>query len=255
MHYLGGKYRLRKEIASILNAVRKDNQIYWEPFVGSAWVTTEVAKGPVFCSDANEYLIIMWNALLDGWIPPDNIGEDQYYYIKENPNESPALTAFAGFGCSWSGKWFGGYARDNTDRNYAENAKNSLLKKKKKLELLNPVFFTYDFLMPPHPFQRKECLIYCDPPYQGTTGYDAPLSDWSSKLFWEHVRLLTEQNHTIITSEYTAPDDFCCIAKFKTKTDLRTVDGKEERIEKLFVHKNIRSKLKDLNEPEQTELF
>ena len=37
--------------------------------------------------------------------------------------------SFVGFGCSFAGKWFGGYARSNDKRNYAKMAKNSLNKK------------------------------------------------------------------------------------------------------------------------------
>lgn len=253
MRYLGGKFRLKGQIGTILNLIRENNQTYWEPFVGAAWVTTEIARGPVFCSDVNKYLIAMWEALMEGWVPPSEISENQYYYVKEHPNENPALTAFVGFGCSWGGKWFGGYAREES-RNRAREARNSLLGKIEKLRPINPAFFVYDFLIQPHPFQGKNCLIYCDPPYKGTTGYEA-VDSWNSGLFWVYVRKLTEQGHTVVVSEYVAPKDFSCITHFQTKTDLNTKNGKEKRIEKLFVHKSIEDKFKDLNGSEQTSLF
>ena len=71
----------------------------------------------------------MWKALQNGWIPPNDISEEEYKYIRENKNENMALTSFVGFGCSFAGKWFGGYARSNDKRNYAKMAKNSLNKK------------------------------------------------------------------------------------------------------------------------------
>ena len=52
-----------------------------------------------------------------------------YQYIKNNPDEKPYLTGFVGFGCSFAGKWFGGYAKDNTGRNFCLNAYNSIMRK------------------------------------------------------------------------------------------------------------------------------
>ena len=34
MRYLGGKSKIRKQIATFLESVRKDNQPYYEPFCG-----------------------------------------------------------------------------------------------------------------------------------------------------------------------------------------------------------------------------
>ena len=52
----------------------------------------------------------MWKELQKGWITPDIITKEDYYYIKENKDEKPYLTGFVGFGCSFGGKWFGGLA-------------------------------------------------------------------------------------------------------------------------------------------------
>jgi DNA adenine methylase len=238
MNYLGGKYRLRDEIGGVLNTIRRPAQAYWEPFVGAAWVTTRINTSPVFCSDANEYLIALWKALMDGWLPPKVVSEDEYYRVKENPNQNPALTAFVGFGCSWGGKWFGGYARDNTDRNYAQNARNSLLAKVNEIAHLNPVFFVHDFLEGlPSVIEGKRCLIYCDPPYKATTGYDA-IDNWSTTKFWEVIRGLVAQGHDVIVSEYRAPDDFKCVVQYSTRTDIRGKNGREDRVERLFAHQD-----------------
>ena len=42
MQYLGGKSKIRKQIASFLESVRKPEQIYFEPFCGGCHVTQEV---------------------------------------------------------------------------------------------------------------------------------------------------------------------------------------------------------------------
>jgi DNA adenine methylase len=229
MHYLGGKFRTRKRIGDLLNAVRRNGQTYWEPFVGSAWVLTQIHNGPAYASDIHEELIAMWQALMDGWEPPSIVTEEDYEIAKLGKLD-PATTAFIGFGSSFSGKWFGGYARGHS-RNYALDAKNSLMRKVTMLKRLDPEFFVADFMDQDPPDDL--CLIYCDPPYDGTTGY-GKIPDFDHKGFWQRVRILSSVGHTIIVSEYEAPDDFVCLLEMNTKTDLRTRNGSEPRIEKLF---------------------
>ena len=51
-----------------------------------------------------------------------------YDYIRTHKDEDHVLTGFVGFGCSFGGKWFGGYARNAGGTNYAAQSKRSLLK-------------------------------------------------------------------------------------------------------------------------------
>ena len=235
MRYLGGKYRLREQIGEVIKEYRGlplDSKVkpYWEPFVGSAWVTTQVEGGKIYASDINEYLIAMWESLQDGWEPPTEITEEEYHAIREGRKDvSKALMAFVGFGCSWGGKWFGGYAREN-GRNFAKNAHNSLLKQIKNLQNVN--FFQANFLQT-EPLEDN-MVIYCDPPYKETTGYDGA-GNWEPKKFWNRVRELTDKGHKLLVSEYQAPEDFEIIWQRQTKTDLNTKEGgKDDRIEKIF---------------------
>lgn len=48
--------------------------------------------------------------------------------LKKNKDLDKVLTGFVGFGCSFGGKWFGGYAKNKTNTNYALQSKKSLLK-------------------------------------------------------------------------------------------------------------------------------
>jgi len=41
MRYLGGKSKIRKQIATFLESVRKDNQTYYEPFCGGVGFTRD----------------------------------------------------------------------------------------------------------------------------------------------------------------------------------------------------------------------
>ena len=66
MRYLGGKARLRDQIVPIINGI--DANIYLEPFCGACWVGELVNKRTRIFSDANKYLIAMWQAIQNGWV-------------------------------------------------------------------------------------------------------------------------------------------------------------------------------------------
>lgn len=229
--YLGGKFRTAGAISGYINSTIKPGQAYWEPFVGAAWVLRKVIAPMKYASDINPYLIAMWNAAINGWVPPENVTEGEYADIKENMDKyPPELVAFVGFATSWGGKWFGGYARDpSSDRNYASEGSRSVVRGATMIR--DSSLFVADFFntVPP----ESNMFIYCDPPYIGTTRYDfSPIFDHVA--FWEHVRELDSDGHTIVVSEYVAPEDFSCVLEVETKTDLNTVDGKGSRLEKLF---------------------
>ena len=80
------------------------------------------------------------------------------------------------------------------------------------------------------------CLIYCDPPYCGTTqAYGT--GNFDTEKFWDVMRLWS-QNNDVYISEYLAPEDFECVLEIPTKIDIRNKDNQmEKRTEKLFVYK------------------
>lgn len=231
MYYLGGKFRIAKEISKFIQATNttKRHETYIEPFVGGAWVLREVIRAcdfkNIYASDAHEDLILLFKAMQDGWCPPSSITEEEYNKIRNS--EPSSLRGFAGFGCSWGGKFFGGYSRDNRGRNYAMSARNSLLEKTKHFRDVSFMCVDYKEINP------KNSLIYCDPPYNNTTGYGIK---FDHDIFWDTMRIWSELN-TVIISEYAAPPDFQCVLEIKTKTDIRTKRGRDQRIERLFVRK------------------
>jgi len=229
MQYLGGKARTHKQIAGYLNGVRRSEQAYWEPMVGAAWILQAVYGGRRYAGDLNPYLVAMWQAIQAGWIPPSAVTEQEYLAIKDSPGNYPKeLVAFVGFGCSFGGKWFAGYARAGS-RNYASNARNSVLSKRGRLSDVNFAVTNIFTSRPP----EENCLIYLDPPYRGTTGYRA-VGGFDSNAFWGRVRELANSGHVVVVSEYQAPSDFECILSMTTKTDMHTRNGKEGRTECLF---------------------
>lgn len=233
MHYFGGKQRISTELAALINKIAKYYPIYIEPFVGSAAILCKINHRRRIASDANVALINMWRALSSGWVPPDQCTKELYLSIKAAADITNPLTAFVGIGCSYSGKWFGGFAKDSSGRNYCSNAKNSVMKKLNGLHGVTWLVGEYDSIS-----YRGNAFVYCDPPYSGTTGYTA-VGTFDSDKFWEFVRCLTRLNKMVLVSEYLAPQDFCVLHEIPTKLDIRSRGGvKEHRIERVFVHKD-----------------
>src|SRR3954463_779951 len=112
MQYMGGKERVSTDIAEVLAHFGQSCDRYVEPFTGGGSVLYRVAPmyDDVLAADIHTDLILMWKAVQNGWVPPAAISREEYTAIK---SESPsALRGFVGFGCSFGGKWFGGYASD-----------------------------------------------------------------------------------------------------------------------------------------------
>ena len=141
MQYNGGKAAVAKDIAKIISECAY-GETYWEPFVGAGNVICrpELAHLTRFGSDADTHIIQLLNAVKAGWLPPTEVSEVDYVKAKlEGPS---ALRAFVGYGCSFGGKFFGGYARSG-GRNYAANAANSLNKQRNALQDLELVCADY----------------------------------------------------------------------------------------------------------------
>jgi len=227
MRYLGSKSKTYKQICVFLEAIRKSNQPFIEPFCGACWITQGMS-GVRYASDANKALITLHKAVQAGWIPPSEISEELYNQYKDSRDPNDPMTAFVGFGCSFGGKWFGGFARDKHS-NFANQAKNSLLKKFTKLTDVRFSHLLYKDI------NVADCLIYCDPPYANTTGY-GNTGKFDSEEFWSTVREWTKTN-TVVISEYVAPEDFIPVLQLPTRISMHTDICNAPRIEKLFMLK------------------
>jgi len=190
-----------------------------------------------YASDIHGPLIGMYKALQGGWTPPATVSEEEYQAARRGAFDDP-LSAFIGYGASFGAKWFGGFARNpNRPRDSAQEARNSLLA---AFGAMPPVtFFQADFLStdPPAPGM----LIYCDPPYIGTEGYDAIGGRFDHEVFWQRCRDLSKAGHSVVISEYQAPEDFKPVLEIPVITALRTAaagNRPEPRIERLFRYVN-----------------
>jgi len=230
MKYMGSKNRIAKEILPIILKGRKENQYYVEPFAGGFNMIDKV-DGLRIASDTNEYLIALFKELQNGWIPPSEITESEYNEVRTNKEKYPLYyVGFVGFCCSYSGKWFGGYARGNDNngnpRNYTDESKRNLLKQKKGIKGICIFNESYDKLQIP-----KNSIIYLDPPYEGTTGYK---DKFDSPKFWDWCRKMKSEGHTVFVSEYDAPEDFAEVWSKKVNNSLTKNTGSKQGVEKLF---------------------
>lgn len=212
--------------------------INWvEPFVGGANMIDKIPSSfKKIGNDINHHLICMFRELQNGWIPPVECDESTYKNMMELSKTSQpsdivnATIGFIGIGCSYSGKWFGGYARGNQEngnpRNYCKESQKNLLKQKPYIK--DVLFISGDYQDLPIP---KKSIIYCDPPYQGTTKYK---NNFDHNKFWKWCNEQILNGHKVFVSEYSAPEDWRCIWSKEVNNSLTKDTGSKKGIERLF---------------------
>lgn len=225
MQYMGSKKSIARYLLPAILKDRYPGQWYVEPFCGGCNMIDKV-DGERIANDCNPYLIKMWQALQKGWEPPRCVCRDFYEIVRANKNSfPPELVAFIGFMCSFGGKWWSSYAFNNKGDNYALRGRSVLLNQIKKLSNVEFRCSSYcDMDIPQH------SIIYCDPPYAGTTRYNASINH---DVFWQWCREKTEEGHKVFVSEYHTPSDFECVKEVSHKMILNK-NRSDKRIEKLF---------------------
>lgn len=227
---MGGKSRISQQIAEILNSAINRDTPFVSLFCGSCAIESKVQADVKILNDKHPYLIAMWQALQNGWTPPDVVTKEEYYRVKANMDENPALTGFIGFGCSFGGKWWGGYAKDKRGDDYCGQAKRGLLKD--LVGIQSATFTCLDYRDVKIP---DGAVVYCDPPYVNTTGYT--VGQFDTDEFWNYMRQLSKRCNVYI-SEESAPDDFECIwSKEKVRTLEKNDNVGRVKVEKLFKYK------------------
>lgn len=128
MQYMGGKSRIARYIAEIINNTLNGGACFVSLFCGSCSVESKVTGyDRIILNDKHKYLIAMLRGVQAGYELPETITEEQYKAIRADKDADPVLAGFVGFGCSFGGKWFGGYARNKGGTNYAaQNSRNGI---------------------------------------------------------------------------------------------------------------------------------
>ena len=253
MQYQGGKSRIARSIAGIISLtgggepneipgreiphirsncpanLRTGGACFVSLFCGSCAVESKVQGfSRKILNDKHAYLIAMLRGVQSGYELPELITPDQYQLIKAHKDWDPVLAGFVGFGCSFGGKWFGGYARNATGTNYALQSKRSLLKDMATLQNAEFVCGDYRHLgIPPG------SVIYADPPYNNTTGYGGEVFDTAE--FWRAMQLLADTGHAVFVSEQEAPPGIVCVWERPFTRTLDRNKSKQFKVtEKLF---------------------
>lgn len=235
MRYMGGKTRIAKEILPLILADRREGQYFVEPFCGGCNVTDKVS-GNRIANDYNEYLIAMFVGLLSGEKYPEQIGPELYNDVKScfragSDKYDPGFMGWVGFMASYRGKFFGGYtgAYWRSDGRHIDSISEAVRGIAKQIPNLQGVEFrTGDYRNLRIP---DESIIYCDPPYMGTTGYSDGISH---DEFWQWCRERVYDGHKVYVSEYQAPDDFI---KIWEKSVQNCLSVNKKATEKLFIYK------------------
>lgn len=228
---MGSKAKYAKEILPIILQHRDNHLWYVEPFAGGCNLIDKVC-GQRLANDINYGLMGMFERLCCGiFIPPDTISNEQYNDIKSNPRKyNPDLVAFVSVGCSYSGKSWGGYARGKNskgiERNYCKESADNLIKQKNGLKGTLFSSIHYENLVIP-----DNSLIYCDPPYAGTTKYKYA---FNHVAFWKWCDEKVKEGHKVFVSEYNAPLDWICVWQKQVNSSLTKNTGAKQAIEKLF---------------------
>lgn len=224
---MGSKRRILKYILPIINQ-DKDKPFY-DVFCGGANVIEKIGSSYKVANDHNEYLIAMFQALQNGWVPETFYSEEQYKDIRENKDRHPKhLVGYVGF-ASYGGKFFGGYPRDSEGkRNYFLEYYNNITKQLHNIMDVKFICCEYSELHIP-----SGSVIYCDPPYKGTTKYS---KNFDYEKYYDWCRHQKSLGNEIYMSEYWMPDDFKCVwtQQSPMSTSLTKDTGSKKGIEKLF---------------------
>lgn len=227
MKYLGSKRRIAWKILPIIISYCTTETTWVEPFVGGGNMIDKVPNTFTrIGADINPHVIAALTAVRDF---PEKLPTDvtEEYYRSLHHTEPDPITSWIRFTCSFGAMFENGYARGDT-QNYANEARNSALRQTHNLQDIELICCSYEQFS-----DLKNCIIYCDPPYENTAKYKTTES-FDRIKFWEWCRTMSK-NNLVFVSEYTAPEDFECVWSGKSKTHFSSQRTETKHvIEKLF---------------------
>lgn len=197
--YLGGKHRQGPAIAEQVEKLRGDRRLYVEPFHGMMGSASAVARRlpdmELELSDANPYLVRTWEALLgEGWEPPKNLTMAEYlayrerYRAKDPTLLDDPMTAYVGFGFSFSARFFSAPARakrgaDALIYEHLEEAPARRSTFRKRDALLGAAGIAVGCRDYQQATGFENAVVYLDPPYFGRIGQGAGFEAKEEEFF------------------------------------------------------------------------
>ena len=220
MKYVGGKHTISKQLTDFIKSqVNPSEYEFYDLFCGSCGIVKNMQEfKKVIANDIEEDLYLFWKDDFAFDFLPNEI---EYKLCKHDPNPSQKR-CFYRFFMSYGGKSWGGFLQRHCiykDRDFFQEFKNSYNKIKPMLK--NVEFHNKSYMG----FDMEGAVIYCDPPYANTQGYD---SFFNHIEFWERMRYLSQKNIVFISCEEHPPDFFVIWKKDKLRTLQRERRIKEE---------------------------
>ena len=231
MKYQGGKTRLAKYICPLILQYGRGRSTYIEPFLGSAAIMSKVAAhfSVAIGNDIVPDIAALWSESISGTFePPVNLSREKYQDLKNAPPS--ALRGFAGAGCSFAGKWFGGYASGD-NRNFAQEASKSVTNRAATMKHVRVTSLDYEDLSN-HVSDRT--VVYADPPYAGTTGY-AGAGAFDHDRFWRVMGDWVNRGAVVLVSEYSAPENWTEVWSHERHTSTALNNTGARAVDRLFV--------------------
>lgn len=218
----------------VVEAILRDTDardVWYEPFVGGGNVMEHAAPHFARCAgtDVHPDLIMMWRHVTAGGQVPEFITREEYAALRHA--EPSWLRGYAGFGASFGGKWFGGYGVSPRDGEVCRASFRSVTRQGR-------VFATHGVRFSCGPFGRfvppPGAVVYCDPPYAGTTAYDSTGS-FDYRTFYETL-IKWAETRLVYVSEYGIPGDVPSevIWEREKRNVLEKGDNRRVVVERLF---------------------
>lgn len=228
MKYMGSKNRIAKHLLPIILEHKTKEMTWVEPFVGGANMIDKV-KGNRIGADINKYLVKALCLVRDepNKIPRNNkeYTEEMFDVAKKGDLINP-VDCFAMFQYTFGSKFKDCWAKNKRGTDYVKECVRNVLIQSKNIQGVEFVHSSYQDLEIP-----DNSLIYCDPPYEGTTKYK---DGFNHDEFWDWCRQKTKEGHKVFISEYNAPKDFDCVWEQEIKNNLNAKDNKRNVTERLY---------------------
>ena len=211
--YHGGKQRIGKKIAhkiyDIATDIEKETGVafkgYCEPFCGMCGVYQHIPelfedhkpKLKYKAGDANKSVILMWQEVQKGWIPPTSCSREKFEQLKGN-GESSAEKGFLGHACSFRGKYFANYYPERSMK-----ITNKVEDMSSKLSLVKFTDGDYDQFS-----KIRGYIVYCDPPYKTNSYYyteNHKYKHFDHDKFYQWVEKMACNNLVFISERVDLP--------------------------------------------------
>lgn len=225
MVYMGGKFRIAKDIVRVMSSLTS-HRLVVEPFCGGCAMTAALCAAGyrVSASDGNRDIVAMWKHAMDGGAMPGIVTETDYAEAMANEDYGPTR-GFVLTACSYGGKYKGGYARGN--RNYAACGVTAVTRDVRAMK--GRASFAHGDYKHVDP---RDCALYCDIPYGKAAEYQ---HHFIKDEFIEWA-IGTHPSVDVFVSEWSMPEPFVQVWEKDHFSKLNNQnDGMTSNTERLYV--------------------